>query len=100
MSGEETSKCRHLDAWAAVYYARLKRIARNSMEPIAVFLTSPAVAPGTSPSPAEAQVAMADEQESSPEAAGIFRIFRPQADPISTDAAGAANADNAGPVPL
>ena len=100
ISGEETAKGRHRDAWAAVDDAMLNRIARTSMEQLAVFLTSPAVAPGTSPSPAEAQVAMADAQESSPEAAGIFRIFRPQADPISTDAAGAANADNAGPVPL
>jgi hypothetical protein len=100
ISGEETAKGRHRDAWAAVDDAMLNRIARTSMEQLAVFLTSPAVAPGTSPSPAEAQVAMADAQESSPEAAGIFRIFRPQADPISTDAAEAASADNAGPVPL
>ena len=70
------------------------------MEQLAAFLTSPEVAPGTSPPAAEAQVALAASHESSPEAAGIFRISRPQADPISTDAAEAASADSAEPVPL
>ncbi|MGB8576617.1 MAG: hypothetical protein WCD56_08625 [Pseudolabrys sp.] len=47
ISGEETAKGRHRDAWAAVDDAMLNRIARTSMEQLAVFLTSPAVAPGT-----------------------------------------------------
>jgi hypothetical protein len=85
ISGEETAKVRHRDAWAAADDAMLRRIARTSMEQLAVFLTSPEVAPGTSPSAPEAQVAMADPHESSPEAAGIFRVSRPQADPISTN---------------
>ena len=85
ISGEETAKVRHRDAWAAADDAMLRRIARTSMEQLAVFLTSPEVAPGKSPSAPEAQVAMAAPHESSPEAAGIFRISRPQADPISTN---------------
>jgi len=100
ISGEETIKGRHRDAWAAVDDAMLRRIARTSMEQLGAFLTSPAVAPGTSPPPAEAQVATADVNESSPEAAGIFRISWPQVDPISTDAAETGDAENAGEVPL
>jgi hypothetical protein len=99
ISGEEATKGRHRDAWAAVDDAMLRRIARTSMEQLATFLTSPAVAPGASPLPAEAQVAMADVHESSPEAAGIFRISWPQV-PISTDAAETGDTDNARAVPL
>jgi hypothetical protein len=100
ISGEETTKGRHRDAWTAVDDAMLRRIARTSMEQLAAFLTSPAVAPGTSPPPTEAQVAMAEVHDSSPEAAGIFRISWPQVDPISTDAVEAVDIDNAGAVPL
>jgi hypothetical protein len=101
ISGEETAKVRHRDAWAAADDAMLQRIARNSMEQLAAFLTSPEVAPGTSPPPAEPQVAMASPQESSPEAAGIFRIFSPQADPVLADnAEDLADSANAKPVPL
>jgi hypothetical protein len=98
ISGEETLKVRHRDAWAAADDAALGRIARTSMEQLAAFLTSPEVAPGTSPPAAESQVAIAASHESSPEAAGIFRIFRPQADPLSADATEAASADSAEPV--
>jgi hypothetical protein len=97
VSGEETAKVRQRDAWAAADDAMLRRIAGASMEQLAAFLTSPDVAPGTSP--AESQVAMAGPLESSPEAAGIFRASRPQADPIS-DAAEAVGADDSEPVPL
>jgi hypothetical protein len=106
ISGEETAKVRHRDAWAAADDAMLQRIARNSMEQLAAFLTSPDVAPGTSSPPAEAQVAqvaqvtMDGPTEASPEAAGIFRISRPQADPILLDTAESAGAGSAGPVPL
>jgi len=64
----------------------LSRIARNSMEKLAAFLTSPEVAPGTSPPPAEAQVASAAPRESSPEAAGIFRTTSARVDPVLADA--------------
>jgi hypothetical protein len=64
----------------------LSRIARNSMDQLAAFLTSPEVAPGTSPAPAEAQVASATPSESSPEAAGIFRTTSTRVDPVMADA--------------
>src|SRR5262249_45522630 len=100
ISGEETAKARHRDAWAAADDVMLQRIAHTSMEQLAVFLTSPEVAPGALPPAAEAQIAMDGPHEASPEAAGIFRISRPQADPISTDAAGTgADADAPAPPP-
>jgi hypothetical protein len=97
ITGEETAKVRHKDAWAAADEAMLRRIAQSSMEQLSAFLTSPAVAPGAAPSP---EVAMTDAGESSPEAAGIFRIYRPQADPISTASADPAGEDETQPVPL
>jgi len=100
ISGEETAKVRHKDAWTAADDAMLHRIAQSSMEQLAAFLTSPEVAPGTAPAPAnEAQVAQVGPHESSPEAAGIFRISWPQADPISTGTAEAVDEDNAVPLP-
>jgi hypothetical protein len=99
ISGEETAKSRHKDAWAAADDAMLGRIAQSSMEQLTAFLTSPDVAPGTAPPP-EPQIALAGAGDSSPEAAGIFRIFRPQADPISTASAEQPGEDEAGPVPL
>jgi len=97
IAGEETAKVRHKDAWAAADDAMLHRIAQSSMEQLALFLTSPEVAPGTAPA---ADVAMTATTDSSPEAAGIFRIFRPQADPISTASADPAGEDDMQPVPL
>jgi hypothetical protein len=99
ISGEETAKVRHKDAWAAADDAILQRIAQSSMEQLAAFLTSPEVAPGTAPA-TEPQIALADPSESSPEAAGIFRIFRPQADPISTASAEPSSDNETEPVPL
>jgi len=103
ISGEETAKVRHKDAWAAADDAMLRRIANTSMEQLAAFLTSPEVAPGTAPAaePAQRQaVAAAASAESSPEAAGIFRISYPRADPILTDTAESAAADESSVVPL
>jgi hypothetical protein len=101
ISGEETVKVRHRDAWAVADDAMLRRIAGNSMEQLAAFLISPEVAPGTSPFPAEPQVAMVDLNQSSPEAAGIFRIFSPQVDPVLADNAEAlADSANTEQVPL
>jgi hypothetical protein len=77
----------------------LQRIAQSSMEQLAAFLTSPSVAPGTAPV-AEPQIALLDTSDSSPEAAGIFRIFRPQADPISTASTEPSAEDETDPVPL
>jgi hypothetical protein len=81
ITGEEAAKGKHHDAWAAADDAMLHRIARSSMDQLAVFLTSPAVA-----APEAVTVASIDN-DSSPEAAGIFRIFRPHADPVSGEAA-------------
>ena len=85
ISGEETAKVRQRDAWAAADDAMLRRIASSSVEQLAAFLTAPEVAPGTAPSGIEPRVAMAAPTESSPEAAGIFRVSRP--DPIQPSAA-------------
>ena len=51
ISGEETAKGRHRDAWTAADDAMLYRIARSSMEQLASFLTSPEIAPGTPATP-------------------------------------------------
>jgi len=99
ISGEEVAKVRHKDAWAAADNAMLQRIAQSSMEQLATFLTSPGVAPGTAPS-AEPQIALVGTNDSSPEAAGIFRIFHPRADPISTVSAEPPGEDETGPIPL
>jgi len=84
ISGEESVKGRHRNTWAIADDAMLHRIARSSMDELAAFLTSPAVAPGTPalPAPAPPPVAMLGQHDTSPEAAGIFRIVRPQADPL------------------
>jgi hypothetical protein len=100
ISGEETAKVRYRDAWAAADDAMLSRIARTSMEQLAAFLTSPEVAPGAlPPRVGEPQVAMAGPHESSPEAAGIFRVFRPLVDPIQAATAEAATPPPTGATP-
>ena len=55
ISGAETEKRRHRDAWTLADEAMLQRIAHSSMEQLAAFLTSPSTAPGE---PARAQVAL------------------------------------------
>jgi hypothetical protein len=80
ITGEETANGRHSDAWSVADDAMLKRIARASMEQLAAFLTSPEIAPSAPVVVGEQQITRVGG--ASPEAAGIFRIFRPQADPI------------------
>jgi hypothetical protein len=99
ISGEETAKDRHHKSWNAADDAMLHRIARSSMDQLAAFLTSPEVAPGTPVPPAGAQLALVGLDNFSPEAAGIFRIFHPHADPVANRTAEAppaadANADS------
>jgi hypothetical protein len=96
ITGEETTKGRRRDAWSAADDAMLQRIARSSMDQLAAFLTSPEVAPGT-PDSAPQTVAFGPAN-ASPEAAGIFRIFQPNADPMPNE--DAEPADGANPVPL
>lgn len=87
ISGEESVKGRHRDAWAIADDAMLHRIAGSSMDQLATFLTSGEVAPGTPTAAAPAlasapaQIVLIGDRDPTPEAAGIFRIFKPQADP-------------------
>jgi hypothetical protein len=107
ISGEEAAKNtyknkdkgRHRDVWNAADDAMLQRIARSSVAQLAAFLTSSEVAPGT---PSVAQVAVLGASDSSPEAAGIFRIFQPSADPVAAETAEApaVTGDSAIRVPL
>ena len=103
IDGEETVKGKHRDAWAAADDAMLNRIARSSMTQLAAFLTSPEVAPGTVQASGEPQLVLAATHDSSPEAAGIFRIFQAHADPApqAVEAASVeAGQPIAGPIPL
>jgi hypothetical protein len=98
IAGEETAKGRHRDAWSAADDAMLRRIAGSSMDQLAAFLTSPEVAPSTPDT--EPRMALAGTQDSSPETAGIFRIFQRNADQGPIDAAAVPAVSAAGPVPL
>ncbi len=96
IAGEETAKGRRRDGWSAADDAMLQRIARSSMDQLAAFLTSPEVAPGL-PDAAPQTVAFGPAN-ASPEAAGIYRIFHPNADPMPNE--DAEPAESANPVPL
>lgn len=100
IAGEESVKGRHHNAWSIADDAMLHRIASSSMDQLAAFLTAPDVAPGTpAPSfPAATPVALLGQHDPSPEAAGIFRIVEPRADPMP-EATGA-SAESTGAVPL
>jgi hypothetical protein len=74
-SGKDTS-----DAWNAADEAMLRRIASNSMEQLAAFLTSTEAVP-VAAAPQVTPVAMIGLSDTSPEAAGIFRTFQAEADP-------------------
>lgn len=79
ITGSQVASGAKQSGWASVDEATLRKIAQNSMDQLAAFLTSPDVAPGA----ASPQVALAAvPPASSPEAAGIFRIFQPHADPV------------------
>jgi hypothetical protein len=81
VTGEETVKNQPRDAWTVADNAMLKRIAQTSMDQLAAFVTSPDVAPGTAPAPAPADTTLVSVNDSSPEAAGIFRIPQATVDP-------------------
>ncbi len=86
ITGEESVKGHHPNAWAIADDAMLHRIAGSTMDQLAGFLMSTEVAPTAPTSDARAsatgQVALIGRHDSSSEAAGIFRIFNPQADPL------------------
>ena len=97
IAGQETVKGRHRDAWSVADDAMLRRIATSSMDQLAAFLTSPEVAPGMPD--AEPRLALAATHESSPEANGIFRIFRADPAPASNGDMLAATDSGAAPLP-
>ena len=99
IDGAEAVNGGHKDAWAAADDDMLRRIAHASMDQLAVFLTSPGVAPATPT--ATSFVTLVRDRYLSPEAAGIFRIFRPDADPVPGEAEETpAAAEPAGSIPL
>lgn len=84
IAGEETTKSHPHDAWTVADNAMLKRIAQTSMDQLASFLTSPDVVPGSAPAPAgPPEATLISVNDSSPEAAGIFRIPQANVDPAS-----------------
>lgn len=83
ITGQDTTKGKHRDAWEAADDAVLKRIAGASMDQLAAFLTSPEVAPNAQVASGPDQVTLIGQQDSTPEAAGIFRIFQANADPAA-----------------
>jgi hypothetical protein len=95
ISGAETVKGK-LKGWQVADDALLQRIAHISMGELAIFLTSPAVVPNA---PAAPKLASAAPDAASPEAAGIFRIFRPRADPLPAEESGATTDGSAVPMP-
>ena len=95
ITGAEAAPGKHKDAWAAADDSLLQRVARTSMDQFAAFLTSPDVAPAETPG-----LMAAIERPSSPEAAGIFRIFHAAADPVPGQAEAAPEAETPAIVPL
>jgi hypothetical protein len=102
ITGSEVAKGQRKNPWAAADDAMLHRIAHASMEQLAAFLTAPEVAPNAPEPSAGGQMALAGNVDSSPEAAGIFRIFQAHADPAppAAEAAPATPEPVAGPIPL
>jgi len=100
ITGEETAKGSHRDAWSAADDEMLRRIASSSMDQLAAFLTSPAVAPSTPDMSNEPRLLLVGLPDFTPEAAGIFRIFHPSADPTPSESAEPPADVNADPVPL
>jgi hypothetical protein len=120
ISGEETANSgtlgRQRDAWSAVDDATLQRIARHSMDQLETFLTSPQISPEASPqsvsevspevavytpdAPGQPQIGLIGQHDSSPESAGIFRIFRANADPVPSVEAPVEADESTGSVPL
>jgi hypothetical protein len=69
LTGEDVIAGTHTDAWQAVDDASIARIAGDSMDQLAAFLTSPQAEPGAVP-------VQTSYSSDSPEAAGIFRIMQ------------------------
>jgi hypothetical protein len=85
LNGEEVTKRsgkNPADAWNAADEAMLRRIASNSMDQLAAFLTSTEAVPVANAA-FVAPVALMGESDTSPEAAGIFRTYQANADPVA-----------------
>jgi len=86
ISGSEDA--RNGKAWGAADDAMMQRIASSSVQQLAAFLTSPDVAPGTPTVANEPRLALIGESDdSSPEAAGIFKVSQPNVDPAESSTA-------------
>ncbi len=96
ITGSDSARGGQHRAWTAADDAMLHKIASSSMDQLAAFLTSPDIAPSA---PAPAQVAAIGGSDASPEAEGIFRIFKPQADPVAETAGAALSESDAVPLP-
>ncbi len=104
ITGEETVKDGHRKGWDVADDALLKRIAGNSMTTLAAFLTSPGAAPNAPLGPPP-QIALLGHHETTPEAAGIFRLFKANAEqaPVEDEPPAAKDQEDqvvSGPVPL
>ena len=80
IAGEQAIKGQHPDSWQALDDPAVQKIAQDSVGQLAAFLNSP---DAISPPPAQVTY----DSESSPESAGIFRIFPVSA--VRKDAAAA-----------
>lgn len=77
ITGEEQAAAgKRRDAWTGADEQVLRRMARNGMERIAVFLNSPEPAPAVAPEPSLSTLVAG--RDDTPEAAGIFRVFTAQ----------------------
>lgn len=74
IAGEQAIKGQHRDAWQTLDGPAVQKIAQDSIAQLAAFLNSP---DAMSPAPQ----GVAYDRESSPESAGIFRIFPASAAP-------------------
>jgi hypothetical protein len=83
ITGEESAKAHGRDGWSAADDAMLQRIARASIDQLDQFLAS---AQATAPAAQREGFALASmtSDPSSPESAGIFRIFQSKADPADS----------------
>ena len=97
ITGAETVKGRHRDAWQAVDDAMLRRIAAKQHERTRRLLDLGRSRARHAESK-RAQMTLTSAS-ASPEAAGIFRIFRPNADPMPTQAQAEPAEDVAAPLP-
>lgn len=81
INGDEHVKKSAKDPWTAADDAMLRRIASASMEQLAAFLTSSEAVP-VAAAPQASPVALFGRSDTSPEAAGIFRTYQADADPV------------------